>query len=63
MPEHLSPPERAFGALSQITENRQVKIRKWLIFREPIFEFCLPKPTVRQSQEGSSWTCMLSWIR
>src|SRR5262249_22834942 len=37
------------AALSQITENRKVETCKWLIFRDPIFGFCLQKPTLRQS--------------
>jgi hypothetical protein len=37
-------------ALSQITENRKVETCKWLIFRDPIFGFCLQKPTLRQSR-------------
>src|SRR5215831_10142642 len=41
-------------ALSQITENRKVETRKWLICREPIFGFCLQKPTLRQSRDDGA---------
>jgi hypothetical protein len=36
-------------ALSQITENRKVEIRKSSTFQDPIFGFCLKKATLRQS--------------
>jgi len=49
-------------ALSQITENRKVATRKWLIFREPIFGFCLQKPTLRQSPKASRRPhCSMRW--
>ena len=40
-------------ALSQITENRKVEAPKALIFRDPIFGFCLQKATLRQSRFSS----------
>src|SRR5262249_18310627 len=43
------------GALSQITENRKVEALKPLIFRDPIFGFCLQKATLRQSP--TIWSC------
>jgi hypothetical protein len=39
-------------ALSQITENRKVETHKPLIFRDPIFGFCLQKATLRQSLDS-----------
>ena len=40
---------RGLRALSHITENRKVEAPKSLIFRDPIFGFCLQKATLRQS--------------
>ncbi len=52
---------RLASALSQITENRKVEAPKPLIFRDPIFGFCLQKATLRQSrslhQERRDTTC------
>jgi hypothetical protein len=41
--------KRGKTALSQTTENRKVEAPKSLIFRDPIFGFCLQKATLRQS--------------
>src|SRR2546428_10644602 len=43
-------------ALSQMTENRKVWIRKSLIFQYTVFGFCLEKAILRQSPK-LCWTC------
>ena len=55
---HRTGEEERREALSQITENRKVETRKWLIFREPIFGFCLQKSTLRQSCHAHGGTTM-----